>query len=174
LTGRRGWFCPSCRDIGARNDFAPIHLPDSMIMQVAWGCGLGRTRINGICVSRAAIRQDADVCDGQDALALGGFGESLGRLLTGSRGRTASPGGPSEMSWRFGCLETTRARQSSSLRTVSRMCWRVPAQPSQTLLFVAADVAAVEIARQGDKRIKQRSANPNPRFHFIALPHCGV
>jgi hypothetical protein len=36
---------------------APIHQPDGMITQVAWGCGPGRTRIAGRCVSRAAIRQ---------------------------------------------------------------------------------------------------------------------
>jgi hypothetical protein len=36
---------------------APIHLSDSMVTQVAWGCGPGRTRINGVCVSRAAIRR---------------------------------------------------------------------------------------------------------------------
>jgi hypothetical protein len=36
---------------------APIHQPDSMITQVAWGCGPGRTMVNGVCVSRAAIRQ---------------------------------------------------------------------------------------------------------------------
>jgi hypothetical protein len=41
----------------------------------------------------------AGVCDGQDALALGGVGESLRRSFTGSRGRTASPGGLSELSW---------------------------------------------------------------------------
>jgi hypothetical protein len=36
---------------------APIHQPISMITQVAWGCGPGRTMVNGVCVARAAIRQ---------------------------------------------------------------------------------------------------------------------
>ena len=38
---------------------APIALPepDDMITQVAVGCGLGRTRINGVCVARTTVRQ---------------------------------------------------------------------------------------------------------------------
>ena len=32
---------------------APVHQPQGMITHVAFGCGVGRTRINGVCVSRA-------------------------------------------------------------------------------------------------------------------------
>lgn len=35
---------------------APVHQPQGMITHVAFGCGVGRTRINGVCVSRARIR----------------------------------------------------------------------------------------------------------------------
>ena len=35
---------------------APLHQPDGMITQVREGCGLGRVRINGICVARTTIR----------------------------------------------------------------------------------------------------------------------
>jgi hypothetical protein len=33
--------------------FAP---PDGMVTQVAVGCGVGRTRVNGICVARTTVR----------------------------------------------------------------------------------------------------------------------
>jgi hypothetical protein len=36
---------------------APIHPPDSMITQVAFGCGPGKTMVNGVCVARTTIRQ---------------------------------------------------------------------------------------------------------------------
>jgi len=37
---------------------APIpQSSDSLMAQVAFGCGPGRTRINGICVARTTIRQ---------------------------------------------------------------------------------------------------------------------
>jgi hypothetical protein len=36
---------------------APIHQPDGMITQVALACGVGRTRINGVCVARTTVRQ---------------------------------------------------------------------------------------------------------------------
>ena len=36
---------------------APIQQPDSMITQVVAGCGLGMTRVNGVCVSRHGKRQ---------------------------------------------------------------------------------------------------------------------
>ena len=36
---------------------APLHQPDGMITQVAAGCGVGRTRINGVCVARTTKRQ---------------------------------------------------------------------------------------------------------------------
>jgi hypothetical protein len=35
---------------------APVHGPDNMIAQVAWACGPGMTRINGVCVARATVR----------------------------------------------------------------------------------------------------------------------
>ena len=36
---------------------APVHEPDGMITQVAYGCGPGRTRVRGVCVARTTIRQ---------------------------------------------------------------------------------------------------------------------
>lgn len=36
---------------------APIPQPDGMITQVAFACGPGMTRVNGVCVARTAIRQ---------------------------------------------------------------------------------------------------------------------
>ena len=35
---------------------APLHQPDGMITQVREGCGVGRVRINGICVARTTTR----------------------------------------------------------------------------------------------------------------------
>jgi hypothetical protein len=35
---------------------APIPQPDGMITQVRLGCGLGRTRVGGVCVARTTIR----------------------------------------------------------------------------------------------------------------------
>jgi hypothetical protein len=35
---------------------APISQPDSMMTQVALACGVGRTRINGVCVARTTVR----------------------------------------------------------------------------------------------------------------------
>jgi hypothetical protein len=37
---------------------APLYQPDSAITNVAFGCGLGRTRVGGICVARTTIRQE--------------------------------------------------------------------------------------------------------------------
>jgi hypothetical protein len=36
---------------------APLHQPHGMITQVAAGCGVGRTRVNGVCVARTTKRQ---------------------------------------------------------------------------------------------------------------------
>jgi len=36
---------------------APVHGPDGMITQVAYACGPGRTRVNGVCVARTTKRQ---------------------------------------------------------------------------------------------------------------------
>ena len=36
---------------------AAVHQPDSLITQVAAGCGAGRTRVNGVCVARTTKRQ---------------------------------------------------------------------------------------------------------------------
>jgi hypothetical protein len=36
---------------------APISQPDGMITQVALACGVGRTRVNGVCVARTTVRQ---------------------------------------------------------------------------------------------------------------------
>jgi hypothetical protein len=35
---------------------APIHQPESTITPVAYGCGVGRTRVAGVCVARTTIR----------------------------------------------------------------------------------------------------------------------
>ena len=34
-----------------------IPQPDSMITEVAAACGVGRTRVNGVCVARTTVRQ---------------------------------------------------------------------------------------------------------------------
>ena len=36
---------------------APIPKPDGMFTQVAFGCGVGMTRVNGVCIARSSIRQ---------------------------------------------------------------------------------------------------------------------
>ena len=36
---------------------APLHQPDGMTTQVAAGCGVGRTRVNGVCVAGTTKRQ---------------------------------------------------------------------------------------------------------------------
>ena len=36
---------------------APIPQPESMITEVAAACGVGRTRVNGVCVARTTVRQ---------------------------------------------------------------------------------------------------------------------
>jgi hypothetical protein len=44
---------------------APIHQPEGMMTQVAYGCGPGRTRVGGVCVARITIRharRAAQVC----------------------------------------------------------------------------------------------------------------
>jgi len=44
---------------------APVHEPDSMITQVAFGCGPFRTRVAGVCVARITkrhIRRQARRC----------------------------------------------------------------------------------------------------------------
>jgi hypothetical protein len=37
--------------------FAPIHQPDTTIIQARMGCGPGRVMVNGVCVARSTIRQ---------------------------------------------------------------------------------------------------------------------
>jgi hypothetical protein len=36
---------------------APPPQVDEMVTRVAVGCGLGRTRVNGVCVARTTVRQ---------------------------------------------------------------------------------------------------------------------
>lgn len=36
---------------------APVAQADGIMTQVAVGCGVGRTRINGVCVARTTVRQ---------------------------------------------------------------------------------------------------------------------
>jgi hypothetical protein len=35
---------------------APLAPPEDLVTQVAVGCGVGRTRIDGVCVARTTIR----------------------------------------------------------------------------------------------------------------------
>jgi len=35
---------------------APIAQPESLVSEVAVGCGMGRTRIGGVCVARTTVR----------------------------------------------------------------------------------------------------------------------
>lgn len=35
---------------------APLHQSNGITTQVAYGCGVGRTRVRGVCVSRRNIR----------------------------------------------------------------------------------------------------------------------
>ena len=41
---------------------AQVHEPDSMITQVVAACGVGMTRVNGVCVSRTAQTSSSQVC----------------------------------------------------------------------------------------------------------------
>jgi hypothetical protein len=36
---------------------APSPQPDNIVTEIAYGCGPGRTRINGVCVARTTVRQ---------------------------------------------------------------------------------------------------------------------
>lgn len=36
---------------------APLPQPDDMVTQIALGCGVGRTMVNGVCVARTTVRQ---------------------------------------------------------------------------------------------------------------------
>ena len=38
--------------------FSPAHQLDGMITQVREGCGLGQVMVNGVCQSRAGMRQE--------------------------------------------------------------------------------------------------------------------
>jgi hypothetical protein len=35
----------------------PLPQPEDIMTQVAIGCGMGRTRVNGVCVARTTVRQ---------------------------------------------------------------------------------------------------------------------
>ena len=37
---------------------APLFQPDGMITQARMGCGVGRVMVNGVCQSRAGMRQE--------------------------------------------------------------------------------------------------------------------
>ena len=48
-----------------------IPQPESMITEVAAACGVGRTRVNGVCVARTTVRQTrraVQMCDRNDLL----------------------------------------------------------------------------------------------------------
>jgi uncharacterized MnhB-related membrane protein len=38
--------------------FAQLHQPDSAITEARMGCGAGRVMVNGVCESRAGMRQE--------------------------------------------------------------------------------------------------------------------
>jgi hypothetical protein len=38
--------------------FTPAHQPDGIVTQVRMGCGMGRVMVNGVCQSRAGMRQE--------------------------------------------------------------------------------------------------------------------
>ena len=38
--------------------FSPAHQPDGMITLARTGCGVGRVMVNGVCQSRAGMRQE--------------------------------------------------------------------------------------------------------------------
>ena len=38
--------------------FSPAHQPDGMITQARMGCGAGQVMVNGVCQSRAGMRQE--------------------------------------------------------------------------------------------------------------------
>jgi hypothetical protein len=38
--------------------FSPAYQPDDMITQARMGCGAGRVMVNGVCQSRAGMRQE--------------------------------------------------------------------------------------------------------------------
>jgi hypothetical protein len=38
--------------------FSPAYQPDGMITQARMGCGAGRVMVNGVCQSRAGMRQE--------------------------------------------------------------------------------------------------------------------
>jgi hypothetical protein len=37
---------------------SPMHQPDSAVTQARMGCGMGRVMVNGVCQSRAGMRQE--------------------------------------------------------------------------------------------------------------------
>ena len=57
---------------------APIPQPDGMITQVAFGCGPGMTRVNGVCMARSAIRQARRDYYGTGAYYGAGYGGYYG------------------------------------------------------------------------------------------------
>ena len=36
---------------------APLHQADGMTTQASWRCGVGRTRVHGVCIARTTKRQ---------------------------------------------------------------------------------------------------------------------
>ncbi len=63
---------------------APITQPDSVVTQVAFGCGPGRTRVGGVCVSAMPAERPADVHFGTEVFAVGGW--SFARVGSGRLG----------------------------------------------------------------------------------------
>jgi hypothetical protein len=50
-------FALSLASLAQAMPAAPVHLPDGLTTQVAFGCGPFRTRVAGVCVARTTIRQ---------------------------------------------------------------------------------------------------------------------
>ena len=50
-------FALACATSAQAMSPVPLHQPDSLNTEVAYGCGPGRTRVRGVCVARTTIRQ---------------------------------------------------------------------------------------------------------------------
>ena len=54
----RGKEWTPCAGRPCSRPLSPVHQPDSMITQARMGCGMGRVMVNGVCQSRAGMRQE--------------------------------------------------------------------------------------------------------------------
>jgi hypothetical protein len=51
------WFGLAFTCAAQAMPFVPAHQPDTMITQARMGCGIGGVMVNGVCQSRAGMRQ---------------------------------------------------------------------------------------------------------------------